>query len=392
MYKLLFLFCFFPALSWSQSIVGGYVIDKNNRPLDSVMVFFQHSHELNTLTNANGYFEMDYSGHEITGFKLTFYKDGYKEKIIPYKKLGSQMVVTLEPQKKSETIYENDSIILDEGIIYSSFTVDNLQKINSILNKVVERYPYNYAMVPTIYRLDGYHALSERVNEEREDTLLYIKTPLHLELPAYNSDKIHQLSNIAVQPHSTLFVKNQYYNVPKNSPFFLNEQISWVSFIHKNVLKKRKMYDYKILYEDGDKIEIGFQVKKIQKDSWSGILTIDKADFAVTKLETNLEFNRRNSYTIVSKNQTKNSTSLIYFEGAKITIDFEKGEFGSYHIRHLDSAYRIVHVGVDPFHTPQFLVQTKMEFTPDQFPDECRVLPLNEFLFLAFHKNYRYEE
>ena len=394
MYRLLFLFFILPAISWSQAIVSGYVIDKNNQPLDSVVVFFQHTNELNTLTNANGFFLIDYTDYEISGFRLTFYKEGYRETVLPYRRLSDQMVVTLEPvEKKKETLYEDDLIVLDEGIIYSSFAIDSLQKINSVLDKIVAKHPYNFPMSPMIYRLNGYHALSEKVNSERQDTLLYIKSPLHLQLSAYNDAKIHLNSNIAVQPTSTMFVKNQQYTVPRDSPFFLNEQISWINFINKEFLKKRKSYNYKILYEDTEIYEIGFQVKKIQKNSWSGVLTIRKEDFAVTKIETDLEFNRKNSYTIVSKNQTKNSTSIIYFEGAKIIIEFAKPTPASpYHIRNLESSYRIVHVGVDPVHTPQFIVQTKFEFTQDSFPQECRVLPLNELLFLAFHKNYRYED
>lgn len=392
MYRLLFLFFILPAISWSQAIVSGYVIDKNNQPLDSVVVFFQHTNELNTLTNANGFFLIDYTDYEISGFRLTFYKEGYRETVLPYRRLSDQMVVTLEPvEKKKETLYEDDLIVLDEGIIYSSFAIDSLQKINSVLDKIVAKHPYNFPMSPMIYRLNGYHALSEKVNSERQDTLLYIKNPLHLQLSAYNDTKIHLNSNIAVQPTSTMFVKNQQYTVPRDSPFFLNEQISWINFINKEFLKKRKSYNYKILYEDAEIYEIGFQVKKIQKNSWSGVLTIRKEDFAVTKIETDLEFNRKNSYTIVSKNQTKNSTSIIYFEGAKIIIEFAKPNPASrYHIQNLESSYRIVHVGVDPVHTPQFIVQTKFEFTQDSFPQECRVLPLNELLFLAFHKNYRY--
>lgn len=393
LYRLLFLFCFLPVISWSQTIVSGYVIDKNNRPLDSVMVFFQHSKELNTLTNTDGFFLIDYSDYEISGLKLTFYKEGYKEKIIPYKKLSNQMIVTLEPaeKKKENDLFEDDVVLLDEGIIYSSFAIDSLQKIYSVLDNVIARHHSNYFAQNTIYRLNGYHALSEKINTEREDTLLYIKNPLHIQLSAYNDPKIHQNSNIAVQPHSTLFIKNQKYTVPKNSPFFLDEQISWINFLNKDVLKKRKSYQYKILYEDTEKYEIAFQIKKIQKDSWSGVLTIRKDDFAVTRVETDLEFNRRNSYTIVSKYQSKNSTSIIYFEGAKIILDFAKKEDGSYHIQNLTSSYRIVHVGVSPVHTPQFLVQTQFEFFQDAFPEECRVLPLNELLYLAFHKNYRYE-
>ncbi len=354
------------------------------------MVFFQHSNELNTITNTNGFFEIDYTEYEISGFKLTFYKEGYKEKIIPFKKLSSQMVVTLEPMMKKEenAIYEDDIIELKEGIIYSSFAIDSLKKINSVLDNVILKHPSNYPYVNSVYNLKGYHSLSEKVNDEREDTLLYLKSPLHMELSAYNDINIHLNSKIAIQPESTLFVKNQNYNVPKDSPFFFNEQISWIDFLSKDVLRKRKLYTYKIIYEDDEKYEISFDIKKVQKNSWSGILTIRKDNFAVTKIETDLEFNRRNSYTIVSKSRTKNSTSLIYFEGAKVILHFEKPDYGFYQVKDLESSYRIIHVGVDPAHTPQFLVQTKFDFTKDSLPEECKVLPLNELLFLAFHKNY----
>src|SRR5690606_5567742 len=111
------------------------------------------------------------------------------------------------------------------------------------------------------------------------------------------------------------------------SPFFLYEQFSWIDFIGKDFLNKRKLYKYEILYEDDDVYELAFRIKKIQEDCWSGVMTVNKKDFAITRLEVNLEFNRKNSYTIVSKNQTKNATSIIYFEGAKIAWEFEKPEY-----------------------------------------------------------------
>lgn len=395
MYRLLLLICFLPVLSWSQGIVSGHVIDKNNQPLDSVMVFFQDSNELNAVTDASGFFTIDYTEYEISGFKLTFYKQGYKEKVIPYKKLNTQMLVTLESlvKKDEKKMYEGEVVELDEGIIYSSFAIDSLQKIYSVLDNVILKHPSNYPLTNSIYAVKGYHSLSEKVNDEREDTLLYIKNPFHIELASYNDPRIHRTSNIALQPESTLFVKNENYTVPKNSPFFLDEQISWIDFLNKDVLRKRKLYNYKIVYEDDERYEISFNIKKIQDNSWSGIMTIRKEDFAVTRIETNLEFNRKNSYTIVAKNQTKNSTSLIYFEGAKIILNFEKEpESGLYHIQNLESSYRIIHVGVDPSVTPQFLVQTKFNFTKNPFPEECKILPLNELLFLVFHKNYRYND
>lgn len=380
----------FPAISWAQGVVSGFVTDANNQPLDSVMIFFQKSTELNTVSDSQGFFRIDYTDYEITGWKLTFYKNGYKEKTIPYKKLSDLMVVTLEPviSKVEKKIYEEDIVELDEGIIYSSFAIDTLKKINSILDKIKLNHTSNYPSITTTYQVKGYHSLTEKLSEEREDTLLYLKNPLHLELTSYSDKNIHLNSKMAVQPTSTLFVRNNVYNVPKDSPFFLYEQFSWVDFINKDFLNKRRSYKYSILSEDANTYQIGFNVKKPAEGSWSGIMTVNKEDFAILKLETNLGFNRKNSYTIVSKNQTKNSTSIIYFEGAKIIWEFEKSTSGYYNISKLNSDYRIIHVGVSPDYTPQFLVKTSMDFTTESLPDECKILPLNDFLFIAFQKNY----
>lgn len=354
------------------------------------MVFFQKSNELNTQTDGQGFFKIDYSEYEINGWKLTFYKEGYKEKTIPFKKLGEQMVVTLDPMvKRTEiSIYENDIVELEEGIVYSSFTIDSLKKINSILDNIKLRHSTNYPLKNTTYQVTGYHALTEKINEEREDTLLYLKNPLHLELTSYTDKNIHLNSKMAVQPTSTLFVRNNVYNAPKDSPFFLYEQFSWVDFIDKDFLQKKRHYKYRIVNEDENTYEISFNIKKIQEASWSGVMTVNKEDFAILKLETNLEFNRKNSYTIVSKNQNKNSTSLIYFEGAKIVWEFSKSTSGIYNINTLNSDYRIIHVGVNPDYTPQFLVRTGMSFLEESLPEECKILPLNDFLFIAFQKNY----
>lgn len=385
---LLFIFLI-PALCSGQSIVSGFVTDKENKPLDSVMVFFHKSQDLNTITDKQGHFKIDYSEVEITGWKLTFYKEGYKEKSIPFKKLSDLMVVTLDPiiPKVETVIYEDEVVELDEGVLYSSFGVDSLKIINSILDNVKLRHSTNYPLTNTTYQIQGYHSLTEKLSEEREDTLLYLKNPLHLELTSYSDKNIHLSSQIAIQPTSTLFVRNNLYNVPKDSPFFLYEQFSWVDFINKDFINKRRNYNYKILSEDELSYVIQFTIKKPQQDSWSGILTISKEDFAVLKIETNLEFNRKNSYSIVSKNQTKNATSLIYFEGAKIVWEFAKTEAGIYNISQLNSDYRIIHIGVSADFTPQFLVKTSMNFSEESFPEECKILPLNDLLFIAFQKN-----
>src|SRR5690606_947794 len=131
-----------------------------------------------------------------------------------------------------------------------------------------------------------------------------------------------------------------------------------IDFVDKDFLSKERIYNYYITYEDSDIYEIKFEIKKIQKDSWSGIMTVAKKDFAVLDLEVNLEFNRKNSYTIVNKNETRNATSLTYFEGAKIHWNFKENETGTYRINSLDANYRIVHVGVSPDYTPQFFVNS----------------------------------
>lgn len=354
------------------------------------MVFFHKSNDLNTVTDKQGYFKIDYSDVEITGWKLTFYKEGYKEQSIAFKKLSDLMVVTLEPLvKKIETaIYEDEVVELDEGIVYSSFAVDSSKIINSILDNIKLRHSSNYPLTNTTYQIRGFHSLTERLSEEREDTLLYLKNPLHLELTSYNDKSIHLNSQIAVQPTSTLFVRNNLYNVPKDSPFFLYEQFSWVDFINKDFLNKKRNYKYKILSQDESNYVIEFKIKKPQEGNWSGIMVVNKEDFAILKLEVNLEFNRKNSYSIVSKNLTKNSTSIIYFEGAKIGWEFKKSNSGFYKINSLNSDYRIIHIGVSPDYTPQFLVKTNMNFVEESLPEECKILPLNDLLFIAFQKNY----
>lgn len=389
LFRFLFLIILLPSLSWAQGIVSGFVIDKENQPIDSVMVFFHKSDELNTVSDTKGFFKIDYSDIEITGWKLTFYKEGYKEQSIPFKKLSDLMVVTLEPfiKKEEKIMYEDEIVELDEGTVYSSFAVDSSEVIHSILDSIKLRHSSNYPLINTTYQVQGYHSLTEKLSEEREDTLLYLKNPLHLELTSYNDKNIHLNSQIAVQPTSTLFVKNNVYNAPKDSPFFLYEQFSWVDFINKDFINKRRNYNYKILNQDETSYEIGFTVKKPQEGSWSGMMVINKEDFAVLKLEIHLEFNRKNSYTIVSKNQTKNATSMIYFEGAKIVWEFAKSTSGFYKISSLNSDYRIIHIGVSPDYTPQFLVSTKMNFTQESLPEECKILPLNDLLFIAFQKN-----
>lgn len=354
------------------------------------MVFFHKSDDLNTLSDKQGYFKIDYSEIEITGWKLTFYKEGYKEKSIAFKKLSDLMVVTLDPaiKKIETTLYEDEIVELDEGIVYSSFAVDSVRIINSILDNIKQRHATNYPLTNTTYQVRGYHSLTEKLSEEREDTLLYLKNPLHLELTSYTDKNIHLNSQIAVQPSSTLFIRNEVYNVPKDSPFFLYEQFSWVDFINKDFLNKKRNYKYKILSQDGSNYVIGFTIKKPMEASWSGTMVVNKEDYAILKLEVNLEFNRKNSYSIVSKNLTKNSTSIIYFEGAKIDWEFKKNDSGFYNIHKLNSDYRIIHVGVSPDFTPQFIVKTSMDFSEGTFPDECKILPLNNFLFLAFQKNY----
>lgn len=389
LFRFLFLVILLPTISWAQGIVSGFVIDTDNQPIDSVMVFFYKSDELNTVSDTKGYFKIDYSDIEITGWKLTFYKEGYKEQSIPFKKLSDLMVVTLEPliKKEEKIIYEDEIVELDGGIVYSSFAVDSSKVINSILDNIKLRHSSNYPLINTTYNIQGYHSLTEKLSEEKEDTLLYLKNPLHLELTSYNDKSIHLNSKIAVQPTSTLFVRNNLYNVPRDSPFFLYEQFSWVDFINKDFINKRRNYKYKILNQDETTYEIEFTVKKPQEGSWSGIMVINKEDFAVLKLEVNLEFNRKNSYSIVSKNQTKNSTSIIYFEGAKINWEFQKSNSGFYKIYSLNSDYRIIHIGVSPDFTPQFLVKTKMNFEEESLPEECKILPLNDLLFIAFQKN-----
>jgi len=377
-----------------QEFVSGYITDKNNTPIPGAMVFFQQSADLNTISDDTGFFKIDYSGYDISGFKFIVFKDGYKEKIFPGKKVKELMVITLDPVKQPEEkedstiLYEDDIVELDEGVFYNSFAIDSIQKINSILDNIKKNYPGNYPAIQTTYEVQGFHALTEKLSEEREDTLLYLKNPLHLELTAYNDEEIHLNSKIIVQPSSTLFVRNNDYNVSRESPFFLYEQFSWIDFIDKDFLNKRKLYKYEILYEDDDVYELEFKIKKVREGSWSGIMTVNKKDFAITKLEVNLEFNRKNSYTIVSKNQTKNATSIIYFEGAKIIWEFEKPEYGNYKIKKLNSDYRIIHVGVNPEFTPQFLVNTYFEFKTAPIPEECKILPLNDLLFIAFQKNY----
>src|SRR5690606_31896595 len=121
----------------------------------------------------------------------------------------------------------------------------------------------------------GYHALTEKRSEEREDTLLYLKDPLHLELTSYNDRSIHLNSHIAVTPASTLYVRNNEYNVSRESPFFLYEQFSWIDFIDKDFLNKRRLYNYRILSEDDESYELSFTIKKIQEDSWSGVMTVN---------------------------------------------------------------------------------------------------------------------
>lgn len=394
MRKLLFLVCILPFWAFGQEVVSGYVTDKNNTPIPEAMIFFQQAADLNTIADENGYFQIDYSGYDISGFKLVVFKEGYKEKTFPAKKVKELMVVTLEPLKPAEEkqdstiIYENDIVELNEGIFYSSFEIDSIQKINSILDNIQKKYPLNYPAVQTTYEVSGYHALTEKLSEEREDTLLYLKNPLHLQLTPYSDKEIHLNSKIIVQPSSTLFVRNNDYNVSRESPFFLYDQFSWIDFRNKDFLNKRKLYQYTILHEDDDIYELEFKIKKIQEDSWSGIMTVNKKDYAIVKLEINLEFNRKNSYTIVSKNYTKNATSIIYFEGAKIIWEFEKPEYGNYKIKKLDSDYRIIHVGVDPRFTPEFLVNTKFNFKEASIPEECKILPLNDLLFIAFQKNH----
>jgi len=393
--KLLFLAYLFPFLAFGQDFVSGYITDRNNRPIPDVKVFFQDVAELNTTADEKGFFKIDYSGYDISGFKLIIYKDGYKEKVFPGRKVKNLMVITLEPTKEtkaeadSTAIYEDDIVELDGGIFYSSFAIDSLKKINSILDNIRKNHPRNYPSVNTTYNVKGYHALTEKRSEEREDTLLYLKDPLHLELTSYSDPSIHLNSHIAVTPASTLYVRNNEYNVSRESPFFLYEQFSWIDFIDKDFLNKRRLYNYKILSEDDENYELSFTIKKIQEDSWSGIMRVNKKDFAITKLEVNLEFNRKNSYTIVNKNQTKNATSIIYFEGAKIVWEFAKpNPYGIYQIKKLNADYRIIHVGVNPDFTPQFLVRSGLDFTTESLPDDCKILPLNDLLFIAFQKNY----
>src|SRR5690606_18660105 len=195
----------------------------------------------------------------------------------------------------------------------------------------------------TTYEVAGYHALTEK-GPESTDTLLFLRNPLHLELTSYADREIHLNSKIVVQPSSTLYVRNNRYNISRDSPFFLYEQFSWIDFVEKDFLNKERNYDYNITYEDDEIYEIKFSIKKIQRDSWSGIMTVAKKDFAVLDLEVNLEFNRKNSYTIVNKNETRNATSLIYFEGAKIHWNFKKNNSGIYKINSLKADYRIIHV------------------------------------------------
>lgn len=392
--KLLFLVCLLPLFTLGQNFVSGYITDKNNSPIPGAMVFFQQAADLNTTSDDKGFFKIDYSGYDISGFRLVVFKDGYKEKTFPGKKLKDLMVITLDPVKEiiiktdSTVIYENDIVELSESVFYSSFVIDSIQKINSILDNIKKNHAKNYPSINTTYEVNGYHALTEQASPEKEDTLLYLKSPLHLELTSYSDNSIHLNSHIAVQPASVLYVRNNEYNVSRESPFFLYEQFSWIDFISKDFLNKRKLYKYEILYEDDDVYELAFRIKKIQEDSWSGVMTVNKKDFAILKLEVNLGFNRKNSYTIVSKNQTKNATSIIYFEGAKIVWEFGKSEYGAYKIKKLDSDYRIIHVGVNPEFTPQFLVKTSFDFKTGAVPEKCKILPLNDLLFIAFQKNY----
>lgn len=393
MQRFLFFLIFVPILGYGQEIISGYLTDKENHPIENAKVFFENVTPLKTISNEQGYFEINYGGFEIEGRKLIIFKEGYKFVTLSSKKLQSQMVITLEPvdsveEKVEKPIYENDVVELDEGLIYNSFAIDSIKKINTILDKIQEKFITNYSSSQTSYAIEGFHSLTEIRSEDEEDTLLYLKSPLFLELTSHADPLIHLNSNIGIQPVSTLFVKNPRYHVPQESPFFLYDQFTWINFLQKDFLTKRKNYQYQIMSEDDQSYQISFQIKKIQMDSWSGNFTVDKTNFAITRLEANLEFNRKNSFTIVSKNQTKNATSIIYFEGAKIIWEFAKPDFGFYQIKNLRADYRILHIGVDPTFTPQFLVKTRFEFHKSTLPADIKILPLNELLFRAFMKNY----
>lgn len=394
MKKLYLLFFIFSShYLFSQDYVSGFVTDKYNAPIANAVVYFDKLNELSTRSDQSGFFKIDYSGYDLAGTKLVVYKEGYKTKYYPPRKVRELMVVTLELQtpknigNDSVKLYEDDVVALDENIIYRSFEADEKQDVRQILNNIKSNFSKNYPQNLTTYKVTGYHSLTEK-GEETEDTLLYLKNPLHLELTSYADKDIHLNSKIAVQPTSTLYVRNNLYNISRDSPFFLYEQFSWIDFVDKDFLSKERIYNYYITYEDSDIYEIKFEVKKIQEDSWSGIMTVDKKDFAILDLEVNLEFNRKNSYTIVNKNETKNATSLIYFEGAKIHWNFKKNNSGIYKINSLKADYRIIHVGVSPDYTPQFFVNSKFEFTEESFPEECKILPLNDLLYIAFQKNH----
>jgi hypothetical protein len=382
-----------PLFCLGQEVVSGFITDINNRPVSKAVVYFKGISDLTSVSNAQGFFKIDYSGYDVSDLKLIVHKDGYKEKSFSSRKISDLMVITIEfdsknPITDSAAIYENEIVELDEGIFYSSFEVDDKDKIDGILDKIKKNYSQNYPDSMSTYEVKGFHSLTEKVSETQEDTLLYLKNPLHLELTSYHDKEIHLNSKIVVQPNSTLYVRNNRYNVSKDSPFFLYEQFSWIDFIDKDFLNKKRNYEYRLTYEDDNIYEISFKIKKVQEDSWSGVFTVDKKDFAILDLEIDLEFNRKNSYTIVNKNETKNATSLIYFEGAKIHWNFEKSDSGFYKIHHLDANYRIIHVGVNPDYTPQFFVNTKFDFNESALPEECKILPLNDLLYIAFQKNY----
>lgn len=387
--KIILILLFIPLFTFSYAqTLTGFVSDKANQPLEGVLILIDKKPELETNTNEVGYFELNVDNQDLSNAKIVFQKNQYKEKIIPLKKFTSGMVITLETVFKSDVIYADDEIELTEAVIYSTFKIDSLARINSYLTKANQNFIHNYPLHPTTYRVDGFHSLSEKVNPKREDTLMYVKSPFYIDLTSYTDEKLYLNSNILINPDATLYVKNPEYNVPKNSPFFLNDQINWINLYKRDFFTKRKNYTYKIVEENADFITISFKIKKPQLNSWSGSVTINKEDFAITKVELDLEFNRKNSYTIVSQSVNKNATSLIYFEGAKITWKFSKAANNIYKISELDSKYRIIHVGANSEYTPQFIVNTQMKFKPATTPEDHKLLALNELLYMLFHKNY----
>jgi len=75
-----------------DSVVKGHVFDNNNFPLENVKVLVNSS-DIYTLTNADGYFEIDPNG---LSKELLFDKDGFELKFIPIPDENKLLKVILE--------------------------------------------------------------------------------------------------------------------------------------------------------------------------------------------------------------------------------------------------------------------------------------------------------